>query len=189
MDRPPVFSLEVLADQLLLRDVLKGVLCTIFFHRFFSLLRPNTRELLDMTLPTFDEPELDSTIDQRTTQLIKAIETTSTMGSKANKGQLAVQFYERRPRKAWFTKAEEKVCWEQWVLNVTLIAPRTDMERAKARKMIETQLQSTIVTIITTACSNHGHVPPITTNESNPFPYQIVVEQKGETWGTRMGIF
>jgi hypothetical protein len=43
------------------------------------------------------------------------------------RGQLAVQFYEKRPRKAsWFTKAEEKVCWEQWSLNVTIISPRTE---------------------------------------------------------------
>lgn len=38
-----------------------------------------------------------------------------------------VRFFEKRARKAsWFAKAEEKVCWEQWVLNVTLLAPSTD---------------------------------------------------------------
>jgi len=189
MDRPPVFHLDVLADRSLLRDILKGVLCTIFFHRFFSSVRPKTRELLDLTLPTFDEPELDEMIDQRTAALVKSIEAASNLGPKGHRGQLAVQFFEKRPRKAWFTKAEEKVCWEQWTLNVTLMSPRTDSERAKARKLIENQLQSTILAIITTAGNMKDHVPPITTNDSNPFPYHIVVGQKGETWGTRMGIF
>lgn len=41
----------------------------------------------------------------------------------------AVEFYERRPKKAWFSKAEEKVCWEQWVLNVTLVTIKTDSGR------------------------------------------------------------
>jgi 3-methyladenine DNA glycosylase AlkD len=37
-----------------------------------------------------------------------------------------VEFYERKPKKNWFLKAEDKVCWEQWVLSVTLVSPRTD---------------------------------------------------------------
>jgi len=106
------------------------------------------------------------------------------------RGQLAVQFYEKRPRKAsWFTKAEEKVCWEQWLLNVTIISPRTEADRTRARRQIEDQLQTAILTIITTAGNKKDHVPPITTNDTNPFPYSIIVSPKGDTWGARMGIF
>ena len=37
-----------------------------------------------------------------------------------------MQFFEKRRRKAWFSKTEEEVCWEQWILDVTLATPRTD---------------------------------------------------------------
>jgi len=195
MERPlaPVFSLEVLADRVLLNDVLRGVLCTIFFHRFFTSFRPKTRDLFDLTLPAFDDHELDELIEARTAALIRSIEASALPGgggATKMRGQLAVQFYEKRQRKAsWFTKAEEKVCWEQWLLNVTIISPRTEADRTRARRQIEDQLQTAILTIITTAGNKKDHVPPITTNDTNPFPYSIIVSPKGDTWGARMGIF
>lgn len=76
--------------------------------------------------PAVDDPELEELIDQRTNLLIKSIEASVSAGSKSHRGQIAVEFYERRPKKAWFSKAEEKVCWEQWLLSVTLVNPRTD---------------------------------------------------------------
>ncbi|KAI5790093.1 autophagy-related protein [Geopyxis carbonaria] len=188
MERPPVFSLEVIADRSLLSDVLKGVLCTIFFHRFFSSFRPKTKDLLDLTLPSFDDEELEQMINERTHTLMSTIEANS--GAMASKGQIAVQFYEKKPRKAsWFAKAEEKVCWEQWILNITLLEPRTDSEKIGARRTIEEQLQATVLTIITIAGKRKDHVPPITTTEHNPFPYTIMIPPKGDTWGARMGIF
>lgn len=53
---------------------------------------------------------------------------TSDAGSRSAgpRGQIAVRFFEKRRRKAWFTKGEEEVCWEQWTLNVTLATPRTE---------------------------------------------------------------
>jgi hypothetical protein len=189
MERPPVFSLEVLADRALVKDVGRGAISTLFFHRFLPRVRPITRDLLDLTLPAVDDPELEEQIDHRTNSLIKAIESSIAAGAKSHRGQIAVEFYERRPKNSWFSKTEEKVCWEQWVLSVTLLNPRTDSERARARASIEHQLQKTVLKIITTASLQKDHIPPITTNDANPFPYQIVVSPKGETWGARIGIF
>ncbi|CUS11476.1 unnamed protein product [Tuber aestivum] len=213
MERPPVFSLDVLADRSLVKDIVKGVISTIFFHRFFPTVRPKTRDLFDLTLPVVDDPELDEFINQRTNVLIRSIETSAGVGTKPQRGQVAgtgstaplptlrspsdvnrfrvytVEFYERRPKKNWFSKAEENVCWEQWMLTVTVVSARTDADRAKLRTSMEAQLQAAVLNIITTASMKKDHIPPITTNEANPFPYQIIVSPKGETWGARMGIF
>lgn len=62
-------------------------------------------------------------------------------------------------------------------------------DRARARASLEHQLQKAVLEIITTASLRKDHIPPITTNDLNPFPYQIIVSPKGETWGARMGIF
>lgn len=48
---------------------------------------------------------------------------------------MAVQFFERRRQKAWFTKAEEEVCWEQWTLDVTLATPRTESGMKELRRL------------------------------------------------------
>lgn len=192
MERQPVFSLDVLADRSLVKDIVKGVISTVFFHRFFPTVRPKTRDLLDLTLPAVDDPELDELINQRTNILIGSIEASAGVGTKPQRGEVVVytvEFYERRPKKNWFSKAEEKVCWEQWVLSVTVVSPRTDAERIKLRMSMEAQLQAAVLNIITIASMKKDHIPPITTNEANPFPYSITVSPKGETWGARMGIF
>jgi len=36
---------------------------------------------------------------------------------------------------------------------------------------------------------NKDHVPPITTQDTNTFPYHILVNPKNDGWGQRMGIF
>ncbi|KAI9700384.1 MAG: hypothetical protein M1836_002399 [Candelina mexicana] len=125
--RPPEYILEVFADPTCVKDIVKGILHTIFFHRFFPSIRPRTHDLLDLTLPYVDDVELETLIDQRTTALIRQIDTTSNLSSNSVRGQIAVQFFEKRRRKAWFsTKAEEEVCWELWTLDVTLATPRTE---------------------------------------------------------------
>jgi autophagy-related protein 101 len=93
-----------------------AILHTIFFHRYFSSISPLTRDLLDLTLPAIDDVDLETLIDQRAGALVRG------------RGQLAVQFFEKRRRKTYFSfgKADEEVCWEQWLLDVTLATPRTD---------------------------------------------------------------
>jgi len=146
--RPPEYILEVFADPTSVKDVVKGtafgscstfhlklqltiysgILHTIFFHRFFPSIRPKTRDVLDLTLPVVEEVELETLIDQRTAALVRQLDTSSDMGVRSTgvRGQIAVQFFEKKRRKAWFTKGEEEVCWEQWTLDVTLATPRTE---------------------------------------------------------------
>jgi autophagy-related protein 101 len=162
-----------------------------------------------LTLPFVDDDELDTLIDQRTATLVRQLDTSSDMGARNQgvRGLTAVQFFEKKRRKAWFTKGEEEVCWEQWTLDVTLATPRTEsgkssfdgfgrdtdvmwgIERAKVRKAMEAMLLKAAMKIVTTVNREKDHIPPITTSEANPFPYQIVVNPKDNGWGARMGIF
>ncbi|KFZ08913.1 hypothetical protein V501_05780 [Pseudogymnoascus sp. VKM F-4519 (FW-2642)] len=130
--RPPEYILEVFADPSSVKDVVKGILHTIFFHRFFPSVRPRTHDVLDLTLPVVGDAELETLIEQKTSSLIRQLDTTSDLGSRSSgvRGQIAVQFFEKRRRKAWFTKGEEEVCWEQWTLDVTLAIPRTESGEA-----------------------------------------------------------
>lgn len=144
--RSPEYNLEVFADPQSAKEVVKGkhvpfspqqeltsspgVLQTIFFHRFFPSIRPSTLEVLDLSLPVVNDVELDTLIEQKATMLMRQLDTTSDMGVRSSgtgvRGQVVVQFFEKKRRRTWFAKGEDVVCWEQWTLDVTLASPRTE---------------------------------------------------------------
>ena len=106
-----------------------GILHTIFFHRFFPSLVPRTREVLDLTLPYVDDDELETMIEQRASALERQLDAQRTSGSAGNgggRGQLVVQFFEKRRRNAWLSRGDEEVCWECWTVKVTVAEPRTE---------------------------------------------------------------
>ncbi|KAF2490443.1 DUF1649-domain-containing protein [Mytilinidion resinicola] len=186
--RPPEYILEVFADPACVKDIVKAILHTIFFHRYFSSISPLTRDLLDLTLPAIDDVDLETLIDQRSAALVRAIESAH---QQRGRGQLAVQFFEKRRRKTYFSfgKADEEVCWEQWMLDVTLATPRTETDVIKVRRAMEMSLHKAALKIVNIVNRDKDHIPPITTTDANPFPYQIVVNPKSDGWGQRMGIF
>lgn len=127
-------------DILLTRDsqLSQGVLHTIFFHRFFPALTPGTRDVLDLTLPHVDDVELETMIEQRTTALLRQLESpdqqqyfSSRSGAGGGRGQVTVQFFEKKRRKAWImSRGDEEVCWETWTIRVTVAEPRTESGRS-----------------------------------------------------------
>ncbi|OHW93571.1 DUF1649 domain-containing protein [Colletotrichum incanum] len=194
---PPEFILDAFADPASVRDVVKGILHTIFFHRFFPAVVPYTREVLDLTLPYVDDVELETMIEQRATALVRQLDaersssstSTGSGGGGGGRGQLNVQFFEKKRRKAWLMRGDEEVCWECWTVKVTVAEPRTETERAKVRKAMEQTLMTTVMKVITFVNAHKDHIPPITTQGSNPFPYQININQKESGWATRLGIY
>lgn len=130
-----------------------GILHTIFFHRFFPSVLPRTRDVLDLTLPYIENAELETLIDQRTAMLVRQLEAERGAGQGAGaggggglgyggpgvgssnhrggRGQVSVQFFEKRRRKAWYVMrgGEEEVCWESWTVKVTVAEPRTESGR------------------------------------------------------------
>ncbi|KAI0393687.1 DUF1649-domain-containing protein [Xylariaceae sp. FL0594] len=219
--RPQEFILEAFADPTSVRDVVRGILHTIFFHRFFPSLVPRSRDVLDITLPFVDDAELDTMIEKRAAELARDLDAERThshssgpsaplhhhlsqqrgaaaagaaAGSNGGRGNISVQFFEKQRRKAWYMRAayggnDEEVCWESWTVKVTVAEPRTESERAKVRKAMKQTLLATAMKIVTCVNAHKEHIPPITTSETNPFPYQINVNQKDSSWVTRMSIY
>ncbi|KAF2841482.1 DUF1649-domain-containing protein [Patellaria atrata CBS 101060] len=186
------YVLDVFADPTFVKDIVKAILHTLFFHRYFTPIAPLTRDLLDLTLPLIDDVDLETLIDQRATVLVRALDSASEFGRQSGRAQLVVQFFEKRRKRGGyfsFGKGEEEVCWEMWVLDVTVARPRTEMDRVKVRRAMEKSLHKTALKIVNIVNKEKEHIPPITTTDSNPFPYQIVVNPKTEGWGQRMGIF
>ncbi|KAK3053729.1 hypothetical protein LTR09_005008 [Extremus antarcticus] len=185
--RAPEYALELSADRSNIKDVVKGALHTIFFHRCFIPLQPATHDILELTLPYVSEDDIETLIEQRTNSFLRALDSASTSQSpqsqpRPGKGQLVVQFLEKKRRKGWFVaKADEETVWESWVIDVTLTSARSEPEAARNRRQMEKQLQTAAMAIIETANGEKDHIPPITSTDSNPFPYQILVNPKGDS--------
>jgi autophagy-related protein 101 len=146
---PQEYILSTFADQTLVKDIVKGkdssvrylranccllaVLHTIFFHRYFPSVRPSLRDLphLDITLPYIaDPPEIETLIDARTTSLVHQLTSANTPNGGV-RGQIAIRFFEKKRRKSgWLggmgRGADEEVCWEEWLLDVTIAKPKTE---------------------------------------------------------------
>ncbi|KAI1504216.1 DUF1649-domain-containing protein [Biscogniauxia marginata] len=231
--RPQEFILEAFADPASVRDVVRGILHTIFFHRFFPSLTPHSREVLDIMLPYVKDAELDTMIEKRAAELARELDAERTHtqhqhqqhqhlqqrggvqaggagltagirgtggggggggNTSGGRGNISVQFFEKKRRKTWskflaYGGGDEEVCWECWTVKVTVAEPKTESERAKVRKAMEQTLLTAAMKIVTCVNSHKDHIPPITTSEANPFPYQINVNQKGAGWAARMGIY
>jgi len=75
--------------------------------------------------------------------------------------------------------------WEKWILDVTLAVPKSEEEVKKVQKAMQGGLVRTGMKIIDIVNRDRAHIPPITTSEANPFPYQIVISSnvKGDGEG------
>lgn len=214
--RPPEYRLEVCADRASVRDVVKGILVhtkdlsdptetdqfpgvlhTIFFHRYFTPLIPSTHEILDTTLPYMNTDNIDTLIETRTTALLRALDATTTTSRNPPPSTIQINFLERKRRKSgWFvTKADEETVWETWYLSVEVMQARSEPEAQRNRRLMERSLQKAVMRVVGIVNRERAHIPPITTNESNPFPYQVLVNppegKEGAVGGLggKMGIF
>lgn len=153
--------------------------------------------MLDLTLPYVSEEDVESTIEAKTTSLLRALDTSSIelspqySSTKSSHGTLVVQFLEKKRRKSgWFvTKADEESVWEVWIIDVTVTAARSESEAARNRRRMERGLQEAALRVLEVVNQDRGYIPPITTNDANPFPFQIAVNPKSDGWGQKIGIF
>lgn len=175
------------------------------------------RDVLDITLPVIEDVDLETLIDQRATAVVRALETppagyTGGGNNGLSRVQIVLQFCETKRKKTYFFgSAEDQVCWEQWLIDVVCARPKTEIgadwqpeldhyedddvadeeetENRKVRLAMEKSLQKAATKIVNIVNRDLDHIPPITVSKQNPFPYQIHVNPKSDSWGQRMSIF
>jgi autophagy-related protein 101 len=99
--------------------------------------------VLDLALPYVADAELETMIDSRAAALARKLDAERTQpahgqhspgivgGNGSGRGQVVVQFFEKRRRKAWYNvRADEEVCWESWTVKVTVAEPKTESGKA-----------------------------------------------------------
>ncbi|KAK3997298.1 hypothetical protein QBC44DRAFT_91955 [Cladorrhinum sp. PSN332] len=181
----PEFTIEAFADPNSVRDVVRAILHSIFFLRYFPAINPTTRDFLGIEVSYIPDDQIETLIDQRATALARQLDAerqqhprnSNSSYNSGGRGQITVQFLEKRRKKTWLSirGGDDEIPWESWTIKVTVSEPRTEGERIKVRKATESTLASSVMKVITLANTHKDHIPPITTQNANPFPYQIYV--------------
>ncbi|KAI8376849.1 hypothetical protein BD560DRAFT_367575 [Blakeslea trispora] len=179
------FSLEMtFLPRNQVKDVLRGLLHSIFFHRLLANVIPRELRVLNTTVSITDSADVEKLIEEKTVEFLH-----NTNSSQIKQGKVAVLFYEKRLKKNWFqfSKSEEFVCWEQWTITLNLTQPPvTEQEKFKSNKSVENQFMQNLLRILQIVNEFKEHTPSITTTEGNPFPYQVAVQSQAESWNTMM---
>lgn len=95
----------------------------------------------------------------------------------AGKAQCLVTFYEKRKEKAWFGTSDKRVAWEDWQLSFTLLggAGGTGELADERRALLEADVRARLVAVLKKVNDNKNHIPPLTTKEALPFPWELVL--------------
>lgn len=65
----------------------------------------------------------------------------------------------------------------------------SNLDRTKVLRAVTSTLRKTALKIVNTVNRDKDHIPPITTSDTNPFPYQIIPNPRLEGWAKGIGIF
>nr|CAG8604133.1 10774_t:CDS:2 [Entrophospora candida] len=170
---PEVYSIDLTVERSSIPDVLRGII--------FGNLKPKEVDLLDITYSAIDDPTIERTIEDKIQQFMKNLEI-----QNSQSGKVAVMFHEKRTKKGWLGKTEEEICWEQWAITINIVNynSNTERERLIVHKEMAEQFYSCLFDIICYVNEKKDHIPPITTSEANPFPYQIFIPSTNDNWGS-----
>ncbi|OZJ01510.1 hypothetical protein BZG36_05580 [Bifiguratus adelaidae] len=174
-------------------DVLSALLHTILFHRYLATVHAKDHHVLGgaIVISTVNVPEVERVVNARIGQFMELLDAsapvsnTSTLSAHTpirKQANLAILFYEKRSKKAWFGRVEEEeVCWEQWQLTIKTVVDATTVSGVASghtspppASTIKT-VNSTLMQILKIVGERKDHIPPILSAEGNPFPFQIVI--------------
>ncbi|KAI9206466.1 autophagy-related protein [Polychytrium aggregatum] len=186
---PLDFPLDLTIERYYLKDVLRAIIHSILFHRSFSMTRPKDAdiELLNIVYPRLDDPEIERLVEEKVAAFLRAFDPAA---GGSNTGQVIIMFSERREKKStWFVKVSDDSCWEQWIVTLTLTQAKTEKEQIESKKMVETQLLNCLSSISQKTNDHKDHIPPVTNNDTYPFPFQIIVSNSEMKWTGLIQLF
>ncbi|KAJ1799537.1 hypothetical protein LPJ59_001760 [Coemansia sp. RSA 2399] len=175
-----VITQTLVLERSFVHDVVKAVLHTIIFHRYFGNVTPKSNCILAVvTYASVDNADVLRTVDEKVEELMQTISATG-----ETKSQMSLYFTETKPRKAWFSKSEEEICWEEWSINIHSRIARTERELNQMHASAQDQAKQTIFSVIQQVDQHKDHIPLIASPKGNPFPYHITVASGSGLWSS-----
>uniref|UniRef100_A0A0D9XYW7 Autophagy-related protein 101 n=1 Tax=Leersia perrieri TaxID=77586 RepID=A0A0D9XYW7_9ORYZ len=127
-----------------IKDVLRCILHTIFFHRTLSLVRPKDVdcEFFEITYVQCGLPELEKEVDEKIDQFVAWVEKHPHRSS-----QVCLSFFdEKNKHPGWFGNKTERQALE---------------ESSSRRVALESSIHEVLFQIINFANEKKDHIPPI----------------------------
>lgn len=175
----PVFELE----QHQVHEVLRILLHTIVFNRALGPVKPVERdsELFAVTWVECGDPEVSRKVEEKIGQFGAWVQR-----NPGKRGQVCLSFYEKRQRQSWFSTAEERLYWEQWVLEVAVAEPppaefeeqqafAASSLRAQRRQRLQAAIEEGLTCIVRAVNDKRDHIPPVVSASAVTFPFDIQV--------------
>ncbi|THH20185.1 hypothetical protein EW146_g1124 [Bondarzewia mesenterica] len=105
-----IITIDIVLDRHNCREVLRALLHAILFHRLFGTVKPQTFDVLDVTIPGVADPDMERLVEEKVDMFWRGMEN----GAHRN-GQLSVTFSRKdQKKKSWIgITYEEEVPWEQ----------------------------------------------------------------------------
>ncbi|KAJ2815964.1 hypothetical protein FBU31_006746, partial [Coemansia sp. 'formosensis'] len=164
-----VISHTLTLERSVIAAVVKAMLHTILFHRYFGNVTPKENHILsNITYVSVDDSSVSSTVESKIEELMQTISVTAD-----SKSQISLYFTETKARKAWFSKSEEEICWEEWVIDIQSKIGKTEREFNQLQASASDQAKRAIFHVIQEMDRNKEHIPLIANAQTNPFPYHI----------------
>jgi len=175
-------TIDIVLDRQNTREILCALLHAILFHRLFGTIRPQTFEVLDVTMPGVADPTMEQLVEEKVDAFWKGLENVA-----LKRGEISVTLSKKDQRKAWLgiTTYEEEVAWEQWIINAEIRQPKSEKERQQFNQNLSATLSKSLRVMLTHTSSEQGRgaVPPITNSDVSPFPLNISVRVGGAELG------
>ncbi|KAI8900444.1 hypothetical protein BC833DRAFT_581700 [Globomyces pollinis-pini] len=180
--KPLSIPLSLSIERFYCKEVLKGILHSIVFHRTVSATVPqeNVISSLDIVSVKLSDPMIDQHIEEKVVEILSQVDLSAT-----KQMQVAVHFYEKKHKKSWFstvTSKEDDSRWEEWIITIHLSRATTEKEQIMAKANLIQSLQTLLMTISLESGVKRDHIPPILNSE--PFPFDITLHNGNESsWG------
>jgi hypothetical protein len=178
-----------------IKDVLRCILHTIFFHRTLTLVRPKDVDcdLFEITYVQCGLAELEKEVDEKINQFIAWAEK-----HPNRKSQVCLSFFdEKNKHPGWFSNKTERIYWEQWFINLHVTSPKGQgksrgskgptnskgqaLEEASSssrRDALGLLIQEVLFQIINYANEKKDHIPPLS---DRIFNHEILIPSSSDS--------
>jgi len=156
------------------------------FTRAFGLVRPaeGIIDLLEFYYVRCEDKTIESYINSKTDEFFESWQKKK---FDPPKRFLLLSFDEKRTRSQLFgfSKVEERVKWEQWVIPIQIGKPMSSNDSPDRKERLEKELRRVMYSITKQVNETKNHIPPLTNKDITPFPYEITFP----TQETNAGVF
>lgn len=189
MSNCEVFHLSAIEVELhQVREVLRCVLHTIIFNRSLGQLTPQDvdSELFDVTYVHCGDAEVAARLEAKIDEAVSLFER-----KPQDMAQLCLSFYEPRRRQVglFWSKADERLYWERWCINLAIVASDVFSQdhhslaytnaRAARQAQRQAQLEGLLTEVVTRVNEKRAHIPPVVSSSPCSFPFDVAVTSGG----------